>query len=78
MLRKDLIGKKLPMMKKGLNNEEYIDELKKERDQLRAVAEKLVEALDSCMWADDEKGVVTGIARKALTEYREKLPKDKK
>jgi hypothetical protein len=28
LLRKDLIGKKLPMMKKGINNEEYIDELK--------------------------------------------------
>ena len=28
LLRKDLVGKKLPMMKKGLNNEEYIDELK--------------------------------------------------
>ena len=28
LLRKDLIGKKLPMMKKGINNEEYIDEVK--------------------------------------------------
>jgi hypothetical protein len=28
LLRIDLVGKKLPMMKKGINNEEYIDELK--------------------------------------------------
>ena len=28
LLRKDLVGKKLPMIKKGINNEEYIDELK--------------------------------------------------
>lgn len=28
LLRKDLVGKKLPMMKKGLSNETYIDELK--------------------------------------------------
>ena len=27
LLRKDLVGKKLPMMKKGLSNETYIDEL---------------------------------------------------
>jgi len=27
LLRKDLVGKKLPMMKKGVNNETYIDEL---------------------------------------------------
>ena len=28
LLRKDLIGKRLPTMKKGINNEEYIDEIK--------------------------------------------------
>ena len=28
LLRKDLIGKRLPTMKKGINNEEYIDEVK--------------------------------------------------
>jgi hypothetical protein len=28
LLRKDLVGKRLPNIKKGLNNEEYIDELK--------------------------------------------------
>ena len=27
LLRKDLIGKRLPMMKKGLSTETYIDEL---------------------------------------------------
>mgnify|MGYP003342227714 CR=1 FL=1 len=58
--------------------EEYIDELKKEREELRAATEKLVEALDSCMWVDNERGAVTGIARKALAEYREKFPKEVK